>query len=57
MGISTATIAYGTIIGMIGALGSFLISFGIKKETIIIRIFIYILSTMFFILWLRRKTK
>ena len=53
--VSTAAIALGTILGMGGAIGTFLLSLGATTTLAVLSIIFYILGTLLFLFWLRRK--
>ncbi len=57
MELSTAVIAYGTIIGVVGALGTLLLEFGFSSLETGLFLIIYILVTLLFIAWLGGKIK
>jgi len=52
--ISTGTIAFSTIFGVAGAMGTFMLELGFAIPLVIFMEIIYIVVTVIFIMWLRK---
>lgn len=57
MEISTAMVAFSTIIGVAGAVGTFLLNLGLSALAAMIGAYIYIIVTLIFLILVRRLLK